>query len=110
MPLHIVQFIILGLTSFSVSVISLYFLIPFLTKKAFLDIPNARSSHKKVTPRGGGLGIIFGILAGALVALILDLPLPHITFFIGFAMMAGISFLDDKKSLPVGLRLSVHLG
>ncbi len=89
--------------------IALYFLIPYLIRKAFLDIPNARSSHKKVTPRGGGIGIVLGILAGAGSAYLLGLPIPPLSFFAGFLLMAGISFLDDKKNLPAGLRFGVHL-
>src|SRR4030042_2370314 len=29
-----------------------------------LDIPNVRSSHTRPTPRGGGLGIVIGVLIG----------------------------------------------
>lgn len=109
MPTSFFNFLLIGLASFISSAVSLYFLIPYLTKKAFLDIPNARSSHKKITPRGGGLGIIIGILVGALLGHLMGLALPPITFFIGFGLMAGISFIDDKKNLPAGLRLGVHL-
>lgn len=101
--------LILASASFLASSISLYFLIPYLTKKAFLDIPNERSSHTKVTPRGGGIGVVFGILVGSLVAYFLDLSVPHFTFFIGFGLIAFTSFLDDRKSLPVYIRLSAHL-
>ena len=101
--------LIIALTSFLASSISLYFLIPYLTKKAFLDIPNERSSHTKVTPRGGGIGVVFGILVGSLVVFFLGLPIPHYTFFIGFGLIAFTSVLDDRKSLPVYIRLSAHL-
>lgn len=109
MPEHFLQWAFVGLVSLIASALSLYFLIPYLTKKAFLDIPNERSSHKNITPRGGGLGIIIGISAGSVASLILDLPVPHFSFFLGLAMMATISFLDDKVNLPVGVRLGVHL-
>ena len=101
--------LIIALASFLASTISLYFLIPYLTKKAFLDIPNERSSHTKVTPRGGGIGVVFGVLTGAIVGCFSGLPLPHFTFFIGFGLIAITSFMDDRKSLPVYVRLSAHL-
>ena len=101
--------IVSGLVSVLVSAVSLYFLIPFLTKKAFLDIPNARSSHTKITPRGGGIAVVLGFLSGSFTAYLLNLPLPNITFFIGLILMAITSFADDKKSLPVLVRLSAHL-
>jgi Fuc2NAc and GlcNAc transferase len=101
--------LIIALASFFASSVSLYFLIPYLTKKAFLDIPNERSSHTKVTPRGGGIGVVFGILVGSIVAYFLGLPVPHLTFFIGIGLIAFTSFMDDRKSLPVYIRLSAHL-
>lgn len=104
-----INILLIALASFLASSISLYFLIPYLTKKAFLDIPNERSSHTKVTPRGGGIGVVFGILVGSLVAYFLSIPVPHFTFFIGFGLIAFTSFLDDRKSLPVYIRLSAHL-
>jgi UDP-N-acetylmuramyl pentapeptide phosphotransferase/UDP-N-acetylglucosamine-1-phosphate transferase len=33
-----------------------------------LDVPNARSSHSVVTPRGGGVAIVIGTLVAFLVA------------------------------------------
>lgn len=109
MPSTFINLAFVAIISSLSTIVSLYFLIPYLIKKSFLDIPNARSSHKKVTPRGGGLGIAFGLAVGIAIAYVLHLPLPHFSFFIGLGFMAGISFLDDKKNLPAGLRLVVHL-
>ena len=100
---------ITSLVSISVTCLTLYYLIPYLTRKAFLDIPNSRSSHVKVTPRGGGLAVVAGILTGSCVAFFLGLTIPHFTFYIGLVLMAITSFLDDKKSLPVYVRLSAHI-
>src|ERR671933_1734900 len=35
--------------------------------RAVLDVPNARSSHRQPTPRGGGVGIVLGSVLGLLV-------------------------------------------
>jgi len=109
MQTDLTNVLIVASASLFASAISLYFLLPFLTKKAFLDIPNERSSHTKVTPRGGGLGVVIGILVGSIVAFSLGMPVPNITFYLGFILMAITSFMDDRKSLPVYIRLSAHL-
>lgn len=106
---YLIKMLLVSGVSVASSLISLRVLIPILTKKAFLDIPNARSSHKKITPRGGGLGVLIGILCGSLTAFCLSLPVPHFTFYIGFLLIAATSFLDDKNSLPVYVRLAIHL-
>jgi UDP-N-acetylmuramyl pentapeptide phosphotransferase/UDP-N-acetylglucosamine-1-phosphate transferase len=108
MQFSIGHFLIVGLASLSASAISLYFLIPFLEKKAFLDVPNSRSSHTKITPRGGGIGALIGVFIGTFTAFLLDIPLPHYTFFVGLLLMAITSFADDRKSLPVIVRLAAH--
>jgi Fuc2NAc and GlcNAc transferase len=109
MQVFSIKILTLGIISFLTAATALYFLIPYLIRKSFLDVPNARSSHKKTTPRGGGLAIAIGITTGSFVAYFLEVPLPHYSFFAGFLMMATVSFLDDKKNLPPGLRLAVHM-
>ena len=37
-------------------------------RRHWLDVPNARSSHVRPTPRLGGLGLLGGLIAGALVS------------------------------------------
>ena len=109
MSSFLINILITGSVTLITTILTLYFLIPYLKKKAFLDIPNERSSHTKVTPRGGGLGLLAGVIAGSITAFVLALPVPHYTFFIGLALMAGTSFADDRKSLPVIVRLSAHI-
>lgn len=82
----------------------------WLQARQVLDVPNARSSHLQATVRGGGLAIALTVLAalGALavfqnceVAAQLALPL---------IILAGISFWDDLRSVPVWARFLVHVG
>ncbi len=76
-----------------------------------LDIPNARSSHTRPVPRGGGLVVIAGFLAGLGLWLLLggSLSPRALGWLIGALLVAGISFVDDLHSLPAVPRLVVHL-
>jgi len=69
-----------------------------------LDQPNERSLHERPVPRTGGIAV----LAGAATALAfggMALALP-----LGLALLlAAVSFADDLRSMPVGLRLTAHL-
>jgi Fuc2NAc and GlcNAc transferase len=71
--------------------------------------PNARSSHVRPTPSGGGLGIVAG---GGLAALSTSLSTPWPTLLVLAAglVMAAIGFLDDRKPVPATYRLAAQLG
>jgi len=83
-----------------------------LARKGIMDVPNQRSSHKKVTPKGGGLAIIGAAFAGLLVYAWLanvHLALPgrwHGTaLYVGVLVMATVGWLDDTRQLSAPLRL-----
>ncbi|MEO5799883.1 MAG: glycosyltransferase family 4 protein [Gemmatimonadales bacterium] len=79
--------------------------------EALLDTPNARSSHAVPTPRGGGLGIWLGLVAGLLVWWIFEDDagdFPPVTAMLVVAIVTVVSFLDDLYSLPYRLRLLVQ--
>lgn len=76
-----------------------------------LDHPNARSSHSRPTPRGGGVGVVVAFVAGMAVlyagAEFARLPPPQFLGVIGAAVaIAAVSLVDDVKDL----RFSVKLG
>ena len=80
-----------------------------------LDRPNARSSHTRLTPRGGGVGIVLAVLlavGGTLAAGVGGPQAGPIALSAGglALFIAGISFSDDLRSLPSVLRLVCHLG
>lgn len=79
-----------------------YFRIAFQYK--IIDKPNDRSSHKKITIRGGG--VIFGI-AALLWFFYSGFSYPY--FLSGLLLIAFISFLDDLHTLKSGLRSFVHI-
>jgi UDP-N-acetylmuramyl pentapeptide phosphotransferase/UDP-N-acetylglucosamine-1-phosphate transferase len=69
------------------------------------DTPNERSLHSMPTPRIGGLGVLAGALpvaacfADASLAVVLGCA----------ALLAAISFADDRRSLPIQVRLPAHV-
>lgn len=75
----------------------------FISRYAFrfglIDLPNGRSSHSLPTPRGGGIGMLAALLVSSLV---LKLPLP---FWLPAALLAVISFFDDRLGLTSKTRL-----
>jgi len=68
-----------------------------------IDKPNLRSSHSSVTLRGGG--IIF-LISAWLYSAFYGFNYPW--FLAGLTAIAGISFVDDIKSVPNKVRLVVH--
>jgi len=86
-------------------------LITRLSYLGVVDIPDKRRSHSKIVPRGGGLAIV---LVAIISLYIFELWTTETTFIsekfvpLLFAI-AAISFLDDLRSLPIVIRLLVHL-
>lgn len=84
-------------------------LIGWLQRRAIMDVPNDRSSHVDVTPRGGGIAVTGGILIGLLVWSILRQD-DSMLLLPGMIMLAIISWFDDRRGgLPAGLRLGAQL-
>jgi UDP-N-acetylmuramyl pentapeptide phosphotransferase/UDP-N-acetylglucosamine-1-phosphate transferase len=69
-----------------------------------LDHPSERSSHARVTPRGGGLAIVIGAAAGMLAAGE-RLPAGAAALLGGAGALALVGLADDRYRLSVGLRL-----
>lgn len=88
--------------AFLAAVLVVYFRLALKCK--IIDKPNERSSHIKPTIRGGG--IIFPI-AILLFSLLNAFAYPY--FLLAVLLSGGISFLDDIKDMPRGLRFGVHI-
>lgn len=76
----------------------------------FFDVPNERSSHVKITPRGGGIAIVVGFLVGILLIQWIGDKAPIYTrYFAGFAaasfVIAVLSFYDDFKHCSFKIKL-----
>lgn len=65
-----------------------------------IDKPNERSSHSSIVLRGGGIIFLIGawIWSGFF-------GLPYPWFLAGLTLIAGVSFVDDIRSLPDSVRL-----
>lgn len=68
-----------------------------------IDRPNERSSHMRITLRGGG--IVF--YTGALVYFVAS-GFVYSWFMLGLTLIAGVSFMDDVRSVSSKLRLGIH--
>ncbi len=75
----------------------------YLRRRAILDHPNERSSHAVPIPRGGGWGILLVLLPGW-AALGVSLWM-----LVGMALLAAVSWLDDRHNLAPAPRLLVHV-
>lgn len=80
-----------------------------------IDKPNERSSHSTIVLRGGGIIFLIGAwiwfiasACGAFGAESLSSPLSALSFMIGLTLVAGVSFVDDIRSLPDSVRLVVQ--
>ncbi len=73
------------------------------------DRPNPRSSHARPKARGGGLALIPVVLfAWIAAASWLGAAAPGFWLALAAAGLAVVSWLDDLKGLPAGLRLAVQ--
>ena len=68
-----------------------------------IDKPNERSSHTKVTLRGGGIIFYFGALVYFLTN-----HWEYPWFILALTLITFISFVDDIRSTSQGLRLVFH--
>ena len=65
-----------------------------------IDKPNERSSHSSIVLRGGGIIFLIGVWVWSGF-----FGFPYPWFLAGLTLIAGISFVDDIRSLPDSVRL-----
>jgi len=97
----------LGLALISALVVRLMIAHPIL------DHPNARSSHSRPTPRGGGIGIVVAFTLGMGIlywqAEYARLPGPQFLGVIGAALaIAAVSLWDDARDLRFAVKLAAQ--
>ena len=68
-----------------------------------IDKPNERSSHTRITLRGGGIIFYFGVLAYFLTN-----HFEYPWFMLALTLVTLISFIDDIRSTSQALRLVFH--
>ena len=72
-------------------------------KYNIIDKPNERSSHTRITLRGGGIIFYLGALAYFLTS-----QFEYPWFMLALTLVTEISFVDDIRSISQGLRLVFH--
>jgi len=93
----------LGILSFAVALALLRLLLARFARVA-LDHPNARSLHAQPVPRTGGIAVLAAALASA------PFLIGSLWFALALALaLAVLSFADDMRGLPTGVRLACHL-
>src|SRR5437667_7979721 len=75
-----------------------------LLRLQVVDAPNPRSSHTEPTVRGGGIAILLAFTL--IICLVPKYQDGALIFALLSAMvfLSVVSFIDDLKSLPVGIR------
>ncbi|HHW4678793.1 MAG TPA: lipopolysaccharide biosynthesis protein [Xylella sp.] len=90
--------------------IGTWFLRRYALWRRLLDTPGERRSHQSVTPRGGGMSIVFALLFGCVLAWF-SLPswrFPLALYACGLTLIASVGWWDDHRPLPAFLRFVVH--
>lgn len=79
----------------------------------FVDAPNSRSLHQRPIPRIGGLAVHPAWLLASLMAMATGdvAHLPPVSIGVAVcasALLFAVSVIDDRRHLPIWLRLPVH--
>src|SRR5579872_5951290 len=74
-----------------------------------VDVPNERSSHTEITPRGGGISIVAATSIAVLILRFLGVLANDLSLALlgGGTLVAITGLLDDRKSIPAGVRLAL---
>ncbi|HTH82224.1 MAG TPA: hypothetical protein VL490_04795 [Mucilaginibacter sp.] len=73
-------------------------------KYNIIDQPNHRSSHSKITIRGGGIIFSIALLIGSFYT-----GWQYGYFLLGLLLISLISFVDDVKTVSNKIRITIHL-
>jgi len=88
--------------------------VTFALERRLVDVPNERSSHSRITPRGGGVSFVILFLAatgllGLVRGLNIGMPLRMVAALMAGACVALVGYLDDRYGLSIKARLLVEL-
>ncbi len=93
-----------------ISFVGTYIIKILASRLSIVDVPNHRSSHNEITPRGGGLAIVIAWYIGITILYLSGLIESPLYFaFISGALLAIVSLIDDIVNLPPIVRLSVQV-
>jgi Fuc2NAc and GlcNAc transferase len=95
--------ITLGLLAIALGALGAFMISRIGWRLGLVDLPTARSSHSRATPKGGSVGIATAFLV---TAVCLQLPT---AFWLPLGAMAGLSLRGDQVEISPKLRLPVQL-
>jgi UDP-N-acetylmuramyl pentapeptide phosphotransferase/UDP-N-acetylglucosamine-1-phosphate transferase len=95
----------LALLALPVSAFTVWLLSRGRVARIVLDHPNQRSLHTTPIPLTGGLGVVAGVAMGWAAA---GGTLP-VALWGGAALLAVLSFADDRYGLPISVRFLAHI-
>ncbi|HJD56688.1 MAG TPA: UDP-phosphate alpha-N-acetylglucosaminyltransferase [Rickettsia endosymbiont of Sericostoma sp.] len=101
----------LFLFSFIATSFFTWLLIFNLPSFGMVDIPDPRRVHNKITPRGGGIAIVIVVIIGLITYeyFVTEMLINSIKIVPLLLIISTISFLDDLVSIPVFIRLIIHI-
>ena len=93
-----------GAVAFLVAGVLVPLLVKFAVGRNLLDVPNLRSSHETPTPRLGGLAVVAGAWAGALLVVASGAALSSTAWAILVAatLVGAVGLVDDLGNLHFG--------
>lgn len=91
--------------AFLTSTILSFFTIKASRRLGIIDIPNARSNHKKSTPTAGGIAIVITISVFIFFYKTLKPEVVILPFLLSLWIIAAVSFVDDLKNLSIAPRI-----
>ncbi len=105
--------VLLGLLAALASLLLTWLVIEYAQRAQMHDAPGARRMHHSLTVRGAGLGFVVTVIAfwaGFGAALGFSVPLGRwaLCSAVGLCLVAAISWIDDRRGLPVWPRLLAH--
>ncbi len=84
----------------------------YARRRNLLDQPGQRRSHTMPTPRGGGIGIVVGVLVANLLVLVtgdgVDVS-ALLALSVATLLVAVVGWIDDHRGLAARMRLAAHL-
>jgi len=89
---------LLLISIFIITFISIYFLIQYSEKLGLVDIPNERSMHKKVTPRGAGIAFVLSVFVSVLFFDLEDFK-TYYYIYLAIAIVFAVGVWDDLKNI-----------
>jgi Fuc2NAc and GlcNAc transferase len=100
----------LVIAAFASAVVGTFFYGKLATRLGIVAVPNERSLHQHVVPRGGGVAIAVPFLAAMVVLYAAgELPLRwFLALFGGGAVLAVVGFIDDAVEVSARLRFLLH--